>query len=75
MLDAAMAARDHIVETSDVAHGVDMLRRRAEEVVDDDAVVDCDPAAFQKLDVRCDTHTDDGEESFDLPARGRANTR
>ena len=51
VLDPARPARDDVVEARDVADRVDVGDRGAEVVVDDDAVVDLDPAALEEVDV------------------------
>ena len=70
VLDPARAPGDGVVEARDVADRVDVVDRRPEVVVDDDAVVELDTRPFEKLGPGLDADPDDGEEGFDLLARG-----
>ncbi len=70
MLDPARAPGHGVVEARDVADRVDVVDRRLEVVVDDDAVVELETRPFEKLGPGLHADPDDGEEGFDLLARG-----
>ena len=70
VLDPALTAGDGVVEARDVADRIDVIDRRAEVVVDDDAVVELEARSFEEPGLRLDADADDGEEGFDLLARG-----
>ena len=64
VLDPARAAGRRIGVLRDVADRVDVVERRAEPLVDDDAVVDVGARFLRELDVRDDADADDREEAL-----------
>ena len=68
VLDPAPAPEERVEEVGHVAGGVDAGRARLEALVDDDAVVDSEAAAGEKVRVRDDADADDGHVGLDAEA-------
>ena len=60
MLDPASPTEERVEEVGDVTHRIDVRDVRLEALVDDDAVVELDPAALEEVGDGVDSDSDDG---------------